>query len=322
MSQNSLTGLHLACRDGDLEGVKARLTDAASLEVTAGESQGTPLHFACVGGNPDIVRLLLKYKANVHSRDFFLWVPLHASSRYGHEDVVAELLKANAEMDSKDRWEWTPLHHAAREGHTPVISLLLNAQADPEARTSELWTPLHLAARYGHLDACKSLVEQGAEIESSNNGRRTALNLASFGGHPEVAKYLLDQGADPNAMAESGTLPGDEFHESVSEEQKVQILDILNSSEESRKRTIQETERDPTWRPNGITSKDRVRDVELVEKLQVTNQDLERQLQEANKAVENLQSAVGELSSKLEQVKKQQVPGTSPKDVCEVCIIC
>ncbi|CAM9201620.1 unnamed protein product, partial [Heterosigma akashiwo] len=105
MSQSSLTGLHLACRDGDLEGVRVRLTDATSLELTAGESHGTPLHFACVGGSLEIVRLLLRHQADVHSRDLFHWVPLHASSRYGHEEVVGELLAAGAAVDSKDRWE-------------------------------------------------------------------------------------------------------------------------------------------------------------------------------------------------------------------------
>jgi len=315
MSQTSLSGLHLACRDGDLEGVQARITDESNLELTAGESQGTPLHFACVGGNPDIVRLLLKYKANVHSRDFFHWVPLHASSRYGHEDVVSELLKANAELDSKDHWEWTPLHHAAREGHTPVISLLLNAGADPEARTSELWTPLHLAARYGHLDACRCLVSKGAQIESVNNGTRTALNLACFGGHPEVTRYLLSRGSDPNSMAESGTMPGDEFHESVSEEQKVVILEILNVNNDVRKRLFSEA--DPAWQENESVP------VRVVKELKDSNRSLVLELQEANKAVQDLESAVKDLSSKLEEAKRKQVgPGPSNKGCdCEVCTI-
>ena len=41
-------------------------------------------------------------------------------------------------------------------------------------------------------------------------------------------------------MAESGTMPGDEFHESVSEEQKVVILEILNVNNDVRKRLFSE----------------------------------------------------------------------------------
>ena len=99
----SLTALAAACRKGHLDVVRILLNNAPQpANPNAVSSRGrTPLHFATTTCPPKnraaIVRLLLKFRADVNSSDDELNTPLmNAISEVQDKEVVRELVEAGA----------------------------------------------------------------------------------------------------------------------------------------------------------------------------------------------------------------------------------
>jgi hypothetical protein len=51
----------------------------------------TPLHYACLYGHAEVVKVLLEKGANVHAKTNSGWTPLHSAYSYGHHDIAAML---------------------------------------------------------------------------------------------------------------------------------------------------------------------------------------------------------------------------------------
>lgn len=90
----SETALHKAVREGHIETVQALLVTG---DVNAESNIGmTPLHWACVTGNDEIVALLLEYGADPHKRNDFIdgMTPSNMAESLGYTEIVA-LLSGN-----------------------------------------------------------------------------------------------------------------------------------------------------------------------------------------------------------------------------------
>ncbi len=53
----------------------------------------TPLHLAAVGGDLDIVKLLMDHNARIDALDIHQQTPLHKAAAYNHVDVVDYLIE-------------------------------------------------------------------------------------------------------------------------------------------------------------------------------------------------------------------------------------
>lgn len=73
--------------------------------------------------------------------------PLHLAARANQTDIVRVLVRNKANVDAKAREFQTPLHIASRLGNTDIVSILLNANANPNTATRDQYTPLHIAAK-------------------------------------------------------------------------------------------------------------------------------------------------------------------------------
>ena len=101
----------------------------------------------------EMVRLLLRHKANVNALSIANTTPLMIACRecvYGHkEERIGELmellLKAGADVDAKNAFG-TILHQAAAVGNPIVIRFAVSAGVDKEARDAEGRTALLVAA--------------------------------------------------------------------------------------------------------------------------------------------------------------------------------
>ncbi|KAH0579586.1 hypothetical protein H2248_002437 [Termitomyces sp. 'cryptogamus'] len=100
------------------------------------------LHIAVWHGWLNIVKLLLKYNADVDARNHWGETPLHLAASLGHLDIVGLLLKHNADVNARDQWGETPLHQTACVGHLDVVQFLFNHNADVHARNNKGKTPL------------------------------------------------------------------------------------------------------------------------------------------------------------------------------------
>jgi ankyrin repeat protein len=124
-------------------------------QTTIGASENqhkkTALCYAVENGHTSTVELLLRCRANIHSRVRYGWTPLHCAARYGHIDLVRILLKSDDSAPVFDILGRTPLHDACRNGHQSVVAiLLLEPIAYPYLQDTDGLYPLEYAAMYGH----------------------------------------------------------------------------------------------------------------------------------------------------------------------------
>lgn len=174
------------------------------------------LRHAAVEGNLEIVKILLKYGANINSE----YNPLMVAADFGYEDVVEEFLMNSAEVDKIEMRRdemYTPLRIAVEEGHVEVVKILLKfgARIDkfpfsllPEAdeRMTKIllkekgidinatgrWgkTPLYAACESGNIKVVKELIRNGARIISDTK----SLMAAAMCGNLEIVTILVENG--------------------------------------------------------------------------------------------------------------------------------
>ncbi|XP_048366382.1 inversin [Sphaerodactylus townsendi] len=124
----------------------------------------SPLHWAALGGNPDVCQILIENKINPNVQDY--------SGR-------------------------TPLQCAAYGGYINCMVVLLENKADPNVQDKEGRTALHWLCNNGYLDAIKLLLGFGAfpNHMENNEERYTPLDYALLGAHHEVIQFMLERGA-------------------------------------------------------------------------------------------------------------------------------
>jgi len=110
---SSVTELHEAVRQGDLERIRAILTEDPGLANSRSESdaRGTyPLHVAAEFGQAAAARVLLEYGADVSLLDTENdGIPLCWAAFFGRPDVVAVLLEAGSDPSQRNKHGLTPL---------------------------------------------------------------------------------------------------------------------------------------------------------------------------------------------------------------------
>jgi ankyrin repeat protein len=137
------------------------------------------------------VRRLLSVGADVNAKGNSDWTPLHWACEEGHVQVVIELLQHGADIEAKDNNGYTPLHWACFNGHLTVGNELLSRGAHIEAKTHQGDTPLLRASVGGRLPVVKALVSGGANILTANNQGTNPIHYAVIHGTSALSKYLL-----------------------------------------------------------------------------------------------------------------------------------
>lgn len=113
--------------------------------------------------------------------------PLNAAVKAGRIDLVRMLLKARANANEQDSKGVAPLHLAVFDGHMELCKMLLTAKADVDCCDCHGQTPLFFAPS---RDICKLLIDKRAEISALNRKGQSALHLAGRAGLHEVLAWL------------------------------------------------------------------------------------------------------------------------------------
>jgi len=195
--------------------------------LSSSPTSATPMYIAAMSGRADVVRVLIKHKAELNPRDFpgpLLWATFA-----GQLEVVGILLEGGAETESKGLlMNESALHVAARGAladmrgpATPEVRLkiaerLIDKGADVNA-TADIGyfvdsTPLMCAAGSGHVEMVKLLLDKGAKVNvASPSGMFsgcTALHRAAEAGHRNVVALLLKRQANVNALTGKKNMKG------------------------------------------------------------------------------------------------------------------
>ncbi|CAB1112566.1 unnamed protein product [Ectocarpus sp. CCAP 1310/34] len=217
-----------AAQGGDLAAMKAFLDGGGDIELRDSLGGMTLLAWASRRGHTELARLLLSRGASATARDGRDRTPLHRACSGCNPDVVKALLEAGADPNARDQTWRTPLHRAARWGSPGCSTMLLEAGADIEARDKELArTPLHFASRSGGLETTLVLLNNGADLDAKTVAGNTPLHLACDRGLLGNAKLLMEWGADATAKNEAGALPAEVAAPWVEDSVKASMQELL-----------------------------------------------------------------------------------------------
>jgi ankyrin repeat protein len=173
--------------------------DAAAGGPDAGQ---TAYELAVVGGNPEVVELLVRAGAKAAPLDptyLLVGACLRADRPAVHRLLAAD--PGLAERAVSTPWWPEPLSQAALLGRRDAVALLVSVGFPVNDKAA----PLHTAALAGHLEVVKLLVELGAdatfEAATGPTGQltpvdRTALGWARYNHQHEVAAYLTGLTSD------------------------------------------------------------------------------------------------------------------------------
>ena len=157
----------------------------------------TRLADAAQQGNKELVRTLLKEKADVNGAQGDGMTALHWAANKDDLEMAKALLAAGANAKAMTRLgEITPLFMACTVGDAPMIDALLKAGADAKSVKANGTTALMMAASSGSPDAVKILLDRGADINAKESAHgQTALMFAAALNRTAVVKLLASRGA-------------------------------------------------------------------------------------------------------------------------------
>ena len=250
--------IHTAAYLGDYDAARSCLDDDESLVNTGYlqsvmlpsggpitvehryEEWATPLCYAIVGGNIDIVALLITSGATIEPHSELLLDhavsegrvdivrllfenganPNEAPCIYDDNSEMSRLLKAHGvpprDINAKNGMGWPPLVYACRGDkgeHPEEVERLLKLGADIDVRNSKGKTALHYAAKAGFTNVIRLLVKKGATIDAVGNDGETALfeairsTIKNREKQRTALETLLIQGANPNVRNRRGLTP-------------------------------------------------------------------------------------------------------------------
>ena len=169
-----------AARECDVAQIK-RLQKQNKLRVDATDPKRghkSPLHFAVLSNNKEIVKSILKSKhVRLSIQDDFGNSPLHLACEQGSAEIAVMLLNKQMRLVQDPQQQLRLVNHLQR-------------------------TALHICAYEGFSEIAYELISKSveAQLEVTDRDGCTALHLACARGHKSVAEVLLQAGANPDAL--------------------------------------------------------------------------------------------------------------------------
>ena len=205
---NGMTPLMIACKWGHY-GIVQHLLKTQKVIVNAQDSNGlTALHFSVQSNLVEIVHTLLFKGAdpNIAMTSNSCCTPLITACIYSRNlQIVKELLKAKADVNSQDKYSTTALYVASSNGDLGIVKKLLSSGANPNVFIKETkWTPLIVASANGHIDVAKCLLKAKADPHHHLDTGITALHTAVQHNHVDIVNELLQANVNPTLTTTDG----------------------------------------------------------------------------------------------------------------------
>ncbi|XP_064388776.1 protein fem-1 homolog A-like isoform X2 [Halichondria panicea] len=167
------------------------------VDVSTEEGRNPPLHTACRDGNIEIVRALVKGRANT-KRIGVYFTPFQYAIIEGHYEIVQYLAGSHYTVDAKDV-EMAANFVRVGDGNLNIALFLLTdtgSQIDEATKVKVLYG----GCAWGRLDVVKTIVEEhnldpnrvySMEGRSPLKAVLDSLNIFSYRGCVDVALYLI-----------------------------------------------------------------------------------------------------------------------------------
>jgi len=187
-----MTALMSAALKGRLKMVKFLLLFQKKENIFLKDDNGdTALDYSILGGNIEIIKLLLSKGLNVDGTVDGRWSPLMSAVndaysgktfRNGREEIIKFLLNNKASVNYQDENGKTALMLAI-DGETTLMEVVENS------------CDLFNNSERPNLEIIKLLIETGADVNLKNSDGETALDIAKSYEKQAVIDYLIANGA-------------------------------------------------------------------------------------------------------------------------------
>jgi len=161
-------------------------------QVNEGDVSGnTPLMWAAMYGQTNVMRVLLRYDAKVNARSHSDETALIWAAREGHDAAAQQLLAAGADCNLQNHNQYSALSTAILHQHDRVADILLAAGAGANGKGFKGVTPLMLAVIKNRVSSVELLLRAKADVMITNDFGFTALDLPKYVGVKSVLQSLL-----------------------------------------------------------------------------------------------------------------------------------
>jgi serine/threonine protein kinase len=176
--------------------LQALVAHNADVNATSNNSE-SPLILAIKKQDPELVRSLIKLKADPNSTDKekpLLWhilsrwetaVPLKQSGTAVDDDAInkiadiaQQLVTAGVDINQLNQDGDTPLHIAVKNQNQVLINLLIIHQAKSDVKNKNGQTPLTMAIADKNIDVIKLLIMSGVDVNLADRSERRPLLVA------------------------------------------------------------------------------------------------------------------------------------------------
>ncbi|XP_020297141.1 uncharacterized protein LOC109861755 isoform X3 [Pseudomyrmex gracilis] len=212
-SEAWLGGYALLCdaiRKKHTQVIKLLLTNGSKVNGNTDKFDNTPLHFAVLNGDIEIVKMLLDRRANVNATTWQGTTPLHYAIENKKIEIAELLLNHGANVNASTKNGIT-FHSAAEKRYLQIDEHLVNHGIYINSTYIYSFTPgntpLFLAVKRGHVDAVKMLMDRGSNVNAETWNGTTLLHYAIVTNEIKIAELLLNHGVNVNASTTSGNTP-------------------------------------------------------------------------------------------------------------------
>ena len=179
-------------KEGDLESVKQML-DFVDHDIET-EIGLNGLHLAVCYNQIEIVKLLLDkgFNPNLKTKSKYGWAPIHWAAHYGYTAIIKLLIKYDADIEQTNIDGCNAVHFSISNGHHETLKILLENDADPnvELKSDKGWTALHWAAKNDDLKSAELLLAKKAKVDIKNEKEETPLMMAIAKNHQDIIDIL------------------------------------------------------------------------------------------------------------------------------------
>ena len=181
----------------------------------------TPLHFAAMAGNTEMIKRLIQigaqfnkirvnemiYKLHWNGNrlgiDSDLCTPLHYAASNGHLRAYEVIMEINP-IKNPECGYMTPFHMAAKNGHFSICELIINNIEHKNPKNFDGETPLHYAAEGGFLEICQLIIDKVIDKNPEDESGNTPLYHAITTGNLAIFKLIVDNIEDNNPQNDEG----------------------------------------------------------------------------------------------------------------------
>lgn len=173
----------------------------------------TPLYFAAIIGDVNLLQTLIDICAKVDCRDVTGVTPLSATAWHDHVEAAKLLLDSGADINQADNSGTTPLIRACGNVSLEIVKLLLCRGCDVNAKTNEAHNHVDLTALMAAIPShyemevrgrkmstmihiMKLLISSGCDVNAVDGRNNTALHLSILHNQTYAVCLLADSGAD------------------------------------------------------------------------------------------------------------------------------